>query len=120
MNKIQEITLPIIKISTNKIYAGRHWAKRKKDKDDYHLLMHKPFKDLEPVKNLCDLTFIFTFKRNCLDSSNCSYMGKLIEDCLAEYQILKDDSRRYVQFVTYGSEKGNEDSCLLSIEEIVK
>jgi hypothetical protein len=37
------------KISLNKWYAGMHWTKRKKIKDNYTLIVKSQFKDVLPA-----------------------------------------------------------------------
>ena len=53
--------------------------------------------------------FIFYFKSRALDASNCSYMGKMIEDTLVKTGILKDDSPKYIKSVEYESKKNDKD-----------
>lgn len=117
----------IIKISTNKIYAGIHFRVRVKHKKDYLWLTKTMFKKLEPITEKVDLKFTFHFTKSPLDSSNCSYMGKLLEDCLVTYGVLKNDTIKYVGNVTYESVKSKEkrpDWCVINIikeiEEFLK
>jgi hypothetical protein len=100
------IDLPF-KVSTNAIYAGIHWRKRKSHKDQM-LLACIGMKQLKPVDKPVDIRMDFYFKSHALDSSNCSYLAKLLEDCLVKYGVLKDDSRKYVRDVTYCSHKGKD------------
>jgi hypothetical protein len=87
-----EITLlDLPKISTNKIYAGVHIEKK------------------------IELEFIFYFKSRVLDSSNCSYMGKLLEDCLVAHGVLQDDTIKYVDKVSYQSLRGNQNKTIIKI-----
>lgn len=62
-----------------------------------------------------NLTFEFNFKRNALDTSNCSYMMKLIEDALVYNKILKGDSPKHVGWVSFRSVKESEDLISLKI-----
>lgn len=81
----------------NKIYAGVHWSKRKKQAEEIHALVRyelyrqkiprKPFE--KPVE------IIFKYNSR-LDVSNHGYLSKLIEDALKGYLIV-DDSRKYVK-----------------------
>jgi len=109
------ITIPIPqKISTNSIYGGIHWAKRKKVADLYHqaLLEHrnKPITEY-PV----DINYIFTFKSKPLDSTNCAFMAKMIEDGLIQNNILEDDSYQHVSFTGIYTQKGESDQVQIII-----
>jgi hypothetical protein len=109
------ITLDIIKVSSNAIYAGTHWTKRKKLKEDY-LWLTKKFQHLTPIHEKVDLDFKFYFKSHPLDSSNCFFLVKMIEDCLVTYGVLKGDSIQYVRKVSVESGKDKaKDHCILTI-----
>jgi hypothetical protein len=77
----------IIKVSSNKIYAGMHWRNRAKMKEDYKLLLYNDLIKIKPIKYKVSLNFKFYWKSKALDSSNCSYMAKMIEDCLVRKNI---------------------------------
>lgn len=102
------------KVSTNAIYAGLHWSKRRRLADLYHNSLiefrNKPMEHY-PV----DVTYIFRFKGKLLDCSNLSYMAKLLEDGLRHWKILKDDTPEYVQSVTLLSQKGSRDEVEIVI-----
>jgi hypothetical protein len=111
-----EITLiDLPKISTNKIYAGVHWTGRKHQKDLYLMATKYDMKKIEKIKSKVDLEFTFYFKSRVLDSSNCSYMGKLLEDCLVAHGVLQDDTIKYVGKVSYQSLKGSENKTIIKI-----
>lgn len=115
---MQSITINNLpKISTNEIYAGVHWTKRNKHKHDF-ILLTNGMKRLKPVEGIVDLEFIFTFKRNALDSSNCSYVVKLLEDCLVHHKILKDDTIKFVRKISMESRKGEIEGCQIAILEV--
>jgi hypothetical protein len=110
----------IIKVSSNKIYAGAHWRERSKLKESYLWLTKSPFKKLKPVNGKVDLDFQFFFASRPLDSSNLGYMAKMIEDCLVTYGILQDDSIKYVGQISLESFKSKEkdqDYCILTLNE---
>ena len=111
-----------IKISTNKIYESRHWYYRSSMKDKFK----KWFEDIDtssiPEYNKkIKLSITFYFKRNPLDCSNCSYMGKMIEDLLKYKNKIKDDSIKYIEEVSYKSLKNSDQeedvNVLLEITE---
>lgn len=99
------------KMSTNKIYAGTFYRNRVEDKTAYYFEVRraihankiKAFDTSIPVT----LSFSFIFKKRPLDASNCSYMGKMIEDALVKNGILADDSSRIVSEVRYSSVKSD-------------
>ena len=105
-NEGVKITIPIPeKISSNKIYAGQHWTKRKRWADEMHLMVIasniKPYTGPFPV----DCSYHFKLKGKLLDSSNTIFMQKLVEDGLVRAGVLPDDSRTYVRWVGALSDK---------------
>lgn len=104
---MQKFTIELpIKISTNKIYAGIHWTTRNKHKELFYYEVLRNKKYIEKPKNYpLELTFSFVFKSRPLDSSNCSYMAKMIEDSLVKIGIIPDDTIKYIKSVKYISEQ---------------
>lgn len=108
----------IIKESSNKIYAGMHWIRRKKLKDSYLWLTKGPFSRLKPVKEKVNLQFDFFWGVRPLDSSNCSFMAKMIEDCLVAHGILENDTINHVGKIIIESHKSRlkeMDYCIVKI-----
>lgn len=116
---MQKITIPIIKVSSNTIYSGKHWTFRDNLKKDYLLLTANYFKKLKPCTSKINLDFKFYFKGKTLDSSNCSFMIKMIEDCLTHYNIIKDDTIKYIGKISVESFKGTEDLCEIVLSEYI-
>lgn len=113
---IQSVTIPLpYKVSTNAIYTGVHWRVRAKYKDMMRWTLITCISRLKPVKS-CKLRFEFSFKQKPLDCSNCSFMAKMIEDCLVEHKIIKNDSPQYVTKIALTSAKGK-DEVTLFLEE---
>jgi len=86
-----------LKKSTNKIYAGEHWSKRKEFKDicfDYARHFCKPVQEFGPYPIQIRYRFVFTSR--VLDTTNLTYLVKVFEDALRSLKILKDDSPKYV------------------------
>ena len=111
-----EITLlDLPKISTNKIYAGVHWRQRKQQKDQYLILTKNEKKKLDKIAKKIELEFIFYFKSRALASSKCSYMGKLLEDCLVAHGVLQDETLKHVGKVSYQSFKRYENKTIIKI-----
>ena len=118
MNKIV-IRIPIPqKISTNKIYAGIHWTVRKKIADLYHMsLIEYKHKNLKVKNYPVTIDYEFIFKKRPLDTLNCAFMGKLIEDSLVMYDILEDDSPKFVKKCSISSIKGDRDEVIITIHD---
>ena len=98
------------KISLNKWYAGMHWTKRKKIKDNYTLIVKSQFNKKLPKTNTYNTEYHFTFKSRALDASNCVAMVKMIEDI-----IFENDSYKIVKSILITSNKGLEDSVKIKI-----
>lgn len=108
--KITLTDLP--KVSTNKIYAGVHWKKRKEIKDNYKLIVKNQFKSVLSKDKSYIVNYIFTFKNKPLDAMNCTYMAKMIEDI-----IFEDDKHDIITHFSIESIKGEKDSVLIEIIE---
>lgn len=102
------------KVSANAIYAGMHWAKRKKLADLYHSYFIQ-YRNIKVTEYPVEMSFIFTFKGALLDVSNCSYMIKMIEDALVLNGILQGDTLEFVQSITTIVKKGKKDEVEILI-----
>lgn len=105
------VTLPQ-KVSTNAIYGGMHWAKRKKLADLFHesLIEYRNVRFKTPAH----LTFTFSFKGRLLDVGNCSFMEKMLTDALVHWKIIPDDTPEYVASIKIQVLKGNKDMVVIS------
>lgn len=112
--QIIEFKLPQ-KISTNLIYGGVHWTTRAKHKDLFIWAFLEVASKIKPVDNCC-LEFEFEFKSKPLDCDNCSYMAKLLIDCLRHYGKIKDDTPDYVKSIKITSRKGKKDSVKIIVD----
>lgn len=91
------IPIGALKVSTNKIYAGIHWAQRKAAKDGilgYAKIFCRPAKPIQsyPV----EIRYRFLFSSRTLDTLNCAFMAKMFEDALRHLGILKEDDPAHV------------------------
>ena len=85
----------------NSIYAGKHWTKRKADKEYWHYLVLSELNKQRIARKYIDYPVeILFYWSDRLDCSNHAYMAKMIEDSLVGY-ILHDDSRQYVKRITH-------------------
>ena len=105
-----------LKISTNSIYSGVHWTKRAKHKDLYLWSFLTVASKIKPVYS-CFLEFEFGFKSKPLDCDNCSYMVKLIIDCLRHYGKIKNDTPEFIKSIKISSKKSNKNNVLIKISE---
>lgn len=86
-----------LKKSTNKIYAGEHWSKRKEFKDSvfsYARYFCRPIKEFGPYP--VEISYKFFFTSRALDTLNCAYMAKCFEDALHTLGVLEDDDPKHV------------------------
>jgi hypothetical protein len=114
-----EITIDLPeKVSTNKYYSGMHWTKRNKLKDMYLFEVKSKIREIQKIDNPVNIEFYFFFKSRALDSSNCSIMGKMIEDSLVKIGILNDDTYKHVRKVSYTSNKGEKDYVDIIIKKV--
>jgi hypothetical protein len=107
--------------SLNSLYAGVHWAVRKKQADKGHqacnALPIAPF--TKPVK----LTFtpVVGKRARARDCSNYAYAVKVIEDGLVHAKIIKDDTNEYVKSITINepvTDRSIESGVWVQIEEV--
>jgi hypothetical protein len=83
--------------SLNKIYAGKHWAVRKKYKDDYKA---ECIKVLEEFDKFTAEGFAFSIHYNSrLDIDNGILVSKFLADTLVSEGIVPDDNPKYYKRV---------------------
>ncbi|RUR26826.1 hypothetical protein ELY33_17105 [Vreelandella andesensis] len=97
--------IPYLGPSTNAIYAGIHWTKRKEAKDDAAVAVEAAINKADigmPISSRVDLVFTPQLGKGARkrDTSNNSMTAKLIEDALVKAGVLKDDTEQYVRNVT--------------------
>jgi hypothetical protein len=85
-----------VRQSTNKIYAGVHWGTRKKYKDDIHDLVLEYCKAVEIKEYPLSIKYYFDFVGNGLDTLNCAFMAKCVEDSFRAIGMLEDDDPPHV------------------------
>ena len=102
----------------NKIYAGVHWSKRKRQAEEIHALVRSELARQRIRKRIFEKPVRLKFYYNSrLDISNHGYITKMLEDALKGY-FIADDSRKYVRGIT--QEFWGGDGILVRIEEIGK
>lgn len=91
------IPLRGLKVSTNEIYAGIHWAKRKQIKDSILSVANGFCRPIQKIGSYpVELRYKFTFGTRGLDTLNTAYMAKMFEDALRTLGILEDDDPSHV------------------------
>ena len=107
------------KVSANEIYESKFWAQRSKIVKQYRqAYVPQVKKILKPVVNYpVKISYYFLFKGTALDSTNCFYMAKLLEDCMVKAGILRDDAPKYVKSSSVEPRHGSTDWIQVLIEE---
>ena len=99
MNSWTEIKLRLPKPpSLNKIYAGKHWAVRKKYKDDYKAICTEALAHYD--KFTCEGFRLDISYRSRLDIDNGILVSKFLADTLVALEVVKDDNPKYYDKVT--------------------
>lgn len=86
-----------LKFSTNKIYAGTHWGKRKSIKDviaRHAEIFCRPAARI--VSYPVEIRYRFCFVTRPLDTTNTTALVKMFEDALRAIGILEDDDPSHV------------------------
>ena len=105
---VVEIKLKVTKLSMNKLYAQYHWSIRSEHKTSYHQLISSQHKYAYGYP--CHVEYDYVFEGRALDVSNCSYMTKLIEDCL-----FPNDGIKIVKSIKMTSSRGPEEHVKIRI-----
>lgn len=83
----------------NAIYAGKHWTRRKADKEYWHMLVRSELARQGIPRELYQEPVAITYMwDDGLDCSNHAYIAKMIEDALRGW-VIKDDCRRWVKAI---------------------
>lgn len=106
-------------VSSNEFYSNKlHWSRRKRIKDDYHILVKAEttkIKKVEPITFPVMLRIDYFFKTRMFDVSNCSIMTKMIEDSLVKSEILQDDTPKWVPEIRSTCQRSDTDFNWVSI-----
>lgn len=82
----------------NKIYAGIHWAKRKKQADEIHMLVWSELRRQKIPKKIFEKPVVITIIYNSnLDIDNHGYLTKMLIDGLKGYLIADDDKSHVIE-----------------------
>ena len=106
-------------VSSNEFYSNKlHWSRRKRIKDDYHVLVKAETTKIKKVETITFpimLRIDYFFKTRMYDVSNCSIMTKMIEDSLVKSKILQDDSPKWVPEIRSTCQRSDTDFNWVSI-----
>ena len=88
-----EFFMPVMPPSTNSIYAGTHWSKRKEWADSIHTLVKNMTMGVAPFTVPVEIMIRPVIGKGCIarDTSNYSYALKLIEDGLVASGVIAGD-----------------------------
>lgn len=104
----------------NKVYAGVHWSKRKKQAEEIHELVYHSMmqQNVPPVLFKRPVRIDISYNSR-MDCDNHGYLTKLIIDGMKGY-LLKDDSKKYVKGVyqTYLEGKKIDYGVLVEVWEV--
>jgi hypothetical protein len=79
--------------SLNMIYAGKHWAVRKKYKDEYKKIIRERLAEMDSFH--CEAYSLDIRYNSRLDIDNCILVSKFLSDTLVEDGCVEDDSPKY-------------------------
>lgn len=106
----------------NAIYAGMHWKKRGELAELYHMEMLPLKGKLKVTEYPVVITYDWHFKGNPLDTLNCAFMSKMIEDGMVHAGVLEDDDTKYVRRSVLNSQKSTQyehDTVVVSVSKYV-
>ncbi|MGI6361471.1 MAG: hypothetical protein ACOX05_04105 [Bacillota bacterium] len=102
--------------SLNAIYSGKHWSKRKGDKDYWYVITRNALSAGKVPRKMFDKPVRITFSWNDgLDIDNHAYMGKMITDGMKGWVIRQDSPKWFVEVTHKFHDK---DWVLVGIEEV--
>lgn len=101
--RVMRLFVPYLGPSTNAIYAGVHWAKRKHHKDEAAAAVTAAVRraGIGRIDRRVDLVFRPRLGKGlrARDTSNNSYSAKMLEDGLVAAGVLRDDTLACVRRV---------------------
>lgn len=107
-------------LTTNKVWAGLHWAERKRYKDEVRQsVIASPLMDLVKFSQPVDIWFkpMSGKGQRLFDTSNYSVMVKVIEDIMVEEGLFIDDSQKYVRAIKMlPAERSHDSGMAICIE----
>lgn len=100
----------------NAYYAGKHWAQRKRDAEELHMLARSAMNRAHVKRRIADRPVEVRFYwDDGLDSDNHAVLGKAFVDAM-KGTLIKDDNRRCVAKVSHEFWGGGE--ILVEVKEV--
>lgn len=100
----------------NAYYAGKHWAQRKRDAEELHMLARSAMNRAHIKRRIADRPVEVRFYwDDGLDSDNHAVLGKAFVDAMKGI-LIKDDNRRYVAKISHEFWDGDE--ILVEVKEV--
>lgn len=105
------------KDSTNVIYSGQHWTKRKETADYWHTLVYSEMRRQKIPKRIFEKPVIIEIAYNSrLDLDNHGFIQKMVIDGMKGYLIHNDTRKCVVGLIQRFKSKG--DSITVRVGEI--
>ena len=89
-------------VSTNAFYSGMHWNDRREIAKVYKGMTHEALGRVGMLEGGPFTIMFRVYKNRPYDASNCTVMGKMIEDAL-KGKIIPDDGVKQVKCVSFMS-----------------
>lgn len=101
--------------SWNELYSQKHWSTRREMAETAHQLVAIACREqkIQPIISYPVHIKITAYRKREIDSSNVT--GKLLEDGLVKAGILKDDSPKYVEWMSTRCVKSDREYVVIEI-----
>lgn len=106
----------VINANRTNRFAAAEQKRRIQDKIGRYILQARTDGTLKRLTEPCIVYMTFTEKTHRRDVDNIQSSQKFILDCLVNYQILPDDSPKWVKQIYHTIKYGSEYSCKVEIE----
>lgn len=96
-----ELEIPRATPSINALF-GQHWAKRARQKDEWHWLVKQARLDAKVFVNETPARAKVTITRygpRMLDDDNCWGGAKLLIDCLVRERLIENDTPNHIELI---------------------
>jgi len=108
--------------STNSIYAGMPWQKRKRIADAAHIATKIAARGCGMAVSAVSIEFHPMIRGRCFDTDNYGFSAKCIVDGLVRSGVLPDDTNRWVKRIIINApkkiKKPEQSYMLLTITEV--
>lgn len=116
------LDIPWVGPSMNAIWAGKHWSYRQNVAIEGHKAVKIAIKQagkVEPFTTPVDIHYEPYVKGRGFDTSNYAVTCKAIEDGLVEFDVLEDDTPKFVRRVSIDPpQKDKVNHMIVTIQEV--